>query len=234
MKDAAARWIQAASDFFNDNEGAATWLLVVLGAAAGVTALVQLRQDRELRFQAARPYVSAGMRRVGHGIVELYVKNFGETAAQKITLSSTPELTSLTDTKAFRIFESLPSLAPGEEWSTIWEVKAWERNKKGAFSNAYDVTLKYQGLNGKRLRDIESIQRLDWDPHLKTTYIAEDPLRDLSKSVRNIEAALSKGRVLSTGIEPASSAPAVPTPAKAVYRSRWSLICEALAPRPRQ
>lgn len=77
----------------------------------------QLREARRVREGQAQSYVFIDMRRIKGNIVELYAKNIGSTIAYDVQLKSTPELSSLDDN--FWVFDSLPALVPGQEWSTI-------------------------------------------------------------------------------------------------------------------
>ena len=186
------------AEWLTSNAGFAEWGLLLVAFATAIFAVVQLRDSRELRFQQARPYVVAGLRRVDHGIVELYVKNFGKTAAYNVRFASEPKLESVTDAEAFRVFDTLPTLVPSEEWSTIWEIRAYERAKGGSFSNRYDVTISYTGNDGRSKRSLVDRFVLDWEPHLNTTYLTEHSIHDVAAALKKIEGYLQPRRVFRT------------------------------------
>lgn len=186
-------------DWLALNSGLGEWLLLVVALLTAIFAVVQLWDSRELRFQQARPYVAVGLRRVDHGIVELYVRNLGQSAAHNVRLSSEPKLQSLSDSDAFMVFDVLPTLVPGDEWSTIWEVKAFERARPGDFSNRYEVEVSYEGDSGRGRRSLLDVYILDWEPHLKTTYIENRTIHDVAKALSSIESHLRPRRVFQVG-----------------------------------
>lgn len=185
-------------EWLASSAGLAEWGLLIVASATALFAVVQLRDSRELRFQQARPYVAAGIRRVDHGIVELYVKNFGKTAAHNVRFDSDPKLESVTDAEAFKVFDTLPTLVPSEEWSTIWEIHAYERAKDGSFSNRYDVTISYTVNDGRSKRSLVDKFVLDWEPHLATTYLTEHSIHDVAAALKKIEGYMQPRRVFRT------------------------------------
>lgn len=195
-----------------DYEGVATWGLFVIAIVAGAIAERQLRQNRKLRFEQARPYVVVGLRRVGHGIVELYVKNFGETAAHDVKLASDPDLESLSDPAWFRVFDNLPTLVPGDEWSTLWETDASKRAEEGDFSNTYTVTLTYTGNDGRKKKALTDTFNLDWRPHLASTYVERNTIHDIGATLKKIEGSLKPHKLKQAIASAAAQAPPGPSP----------------------
>lgn len=191
--------VRAFLEWMASNSGLAEWGLLLIALPTAIFAAVQIRDGRALRYDQARPYVAVGMRRIAHGVVELYVKNFGQTVAHDVHISSDPPLESVSDSEAFRIFDQIPTLVPGEEWATIWETAAYERSEAGDFSNRYTVTLAYEGSDaGKRVDHKEDFV-IDWSVQLKTTYMEQKTIHDVAKSMKKIEAVVSPHRYLKVG-----------------------------------
>lgn len=88
------------------------------------------------------PYVIFDIRQVKAGIVEIYLKNLGSTVAYDISIESTPPIESASD-EHFWLFDELPALVPGQEWSTIWETQISKR-KKSNLPDRMEVTVHYR------------------------------------------------------------------------------------------
>ncbi|GAA1333046.1 hypothetical protein GCM10009592_26390 [Brachybacterium rhamnosum] len=182
-------WPQRLLDVTSTYEGLASWIVAVIAVLTGITAILSLVQAKALRFEEARPYVVAGLRRVTPTAVELYIKNYGRTAAYQITVDSAPPLWSLTFPKRFRPPQELPMLAPGDEWSTIWETKAGNRKGLPDRANRFEVKLQYRARvgskfnGGPRYRPISDSIVIDFQPYLSTTFVDVRPYGDIVKSI---------------------------------------------------
>jgi hypothetical protein len=151
-------------------------LLFVVAAVTGVLIYFQVREAARLRREQAQPYVAVDMRSLGTGktsaqAVELVVKNFGATAAHDIRLESDPPLVSSDelppDWGVWGVFDVLPTLVPGQEWSTLWEDEAADRTNSD-LPQVHDVTVRCKDSRG---RDMDPITfRLDWSAHKHRIY----------------------------------------------------------------
>lgn len=146
-------------------------LLFIVAAVTGVLIYLQVREASRLRREQTQPYVAVDMRQVGSGstnarAVELVVKNFGATAAHNIRLESEPPLVSSDqlpgDWGAWGIFDVLPTLVPGQEWSTLWEDDAADRTQSD-LPKAHNVTVRCQDSRGRKLEPV--VFCLDWTAH---------------------------------------------------------------------
>jgi len=183
-----AAWLRA-------NGWLTDWLLLLVAIITAWFALSQLRQARRVQDEQARPYVVAGIRRVTGGIVELYVKNLGATAAFNVHMTSDPALTSVT-APDFTTFDVIPSLVPQEEWSTIWEERAHER-KQAEAPDRFDIIITYEGsaINRSWIRKLMNRPGprfadqyiIDWTPFWPTTFIQHKDMDDLVTAVREIQ-----------------------------------------------
>lgn len=92
--------------------------------AAAVFAYFQVREAAKTRRDQARPYVVAFLERSEHSNVDLIIKNFGQTAARHIQLVWDRPVRSTFERgkgEEMKLPDSLPLLAPGQEWRTVWD-----------------------------------------------------------------------------------------------------------------
>lgn len=182
------------TEWLRTNGWLTDWLVLLVAVVTAWFALSQLRQARKVQDEQARPYVVAGIRRPTGGIVEIYVKNLGNTAAYDVHLTSEPALTSVTDPD-FTMFDVIPTLVPQEEWSTIWEDYAHKRKQAGA-PDRFDITMTYRGNNttgswiNRRAKrtgpEFADLYVIDWAPFWATSFIQHKDMDDLVTSVRAI------------------------------------------------
>lgn len=183
---------RAMMEWLRSNSPLSEWGLLLVAIATAGIAIWQIFAARRVQENQARPYVVAGIRRTGvHGVVELYVRNLGETAAHEVIMKMSPEPTSVSDSKYFKLFDSIPTLVPGDEWSTIWEVKAAERFQQSDVPSRFDVTLNYQGPNRKRKTPTHTDPFvIDWEVHRSTTYVAPRDIEDVARELEKIRKAI--------------------------------------------
>jgi hypothetical protein len=112
---------------------------------AAVVALVyvsrQLKRNGDLKIEQIRPHVAMFMdpHAADWHVVELVVRNFGQTAAFDIEFwfLNPPTVTryenaqdGMIDIAELRLPSELPELAPGQEWGTVWD-SALDRYARG-------------------------------------------------------------------------------------------------------
>jgi hypothetical protein len=136
-----ARWHQVVS------AGSGTWLAWAVWAllALGVFALIYIsqhnRRNRRLAAEENRPYVALFMEphAADWHVIELVVRNFGKTPAYDISFTfpqppTVAEYENATDGYAdvveLTLPQQLPTLAPGQEWRTVWD-SALDRSELG-------------------------------------------------------------------------------------------------------
>ena len=171
------------------NIGSATWLAWAAWAALalGVVALVythyQLKRNRQAAADKTRPHV--GMLMEPHvadwHVIELVVRNFGQTAAYDIrfTFPNPPTVAEYenasegyADVVELQLPRELPTLAPGQEWRMVWD-SALDRTEIGqGIESRFEGTLTYYDRpeqqrgwrfwrHGRRPLDTKVV--LDWD-----------------------------------------------------------------------
>lgn len=156
------------------------WLMFAVALVALIVAWHQLREARRVREEQAQPYVFIDMRCIRGNTIEMYVKNTGSTIAYDVRLKSTPELSSLGD--HFWVFDSLPALVPGQEWSTIWEYKAPDRYKSN-LPETYQIEVIFKDFKG---RQHTVPNTLDWRSQWKRVFLLSKDLEDVVNRLSDI------------------------------------------------
>jgi hypothetical protein len=183
-------WIE---DRWHDvtNLGSGTWLAIALwlAVALGLVALIythrQLKRNRELRLAETRPHVAMFMEPHPSDwhIIELVVRNFGETAAYDVQFAFVNPPTvaqyenehdGVVNIAELALPSTIPALAPGQEWRTIWDSALSRAELGGSIEWRFVGTVKYfdaPAPDGKGRRRLSGNQRhqfstkvvLDWD-----------------------------------------------------------------------
>ncbi len=161
----------------------AVWALLVLGVVALIFANQQIRRNRRLATEETRPHV--GMFMEPHAadwhLIELVVRNFGKTSAYDVSFTfphppTVAEYENATDRYAdvveLQLPHQLPTLAPGQEWRTVWD-SALDRAELGeGIESRFPGTLTYydraETPRGwkfwqRRRSSFETKVVLDWD-----------------------------------------------------------------------
>ncbi|MDP9694490.1 UNVERIFIED_ORG: hypothetical protein J2X79_002049 [Arthrobacter globiformis] len=150
-----------------DNDPSFTdWMGAIAGALTFVVAVIALRiargqlkeasdareQTKKLEREKSQPYVVAFLEEnaVGSHILDLVVRNYGQTAGRNIRLSFEPTL-NRTDGNGGEEDVILPEvisfLAPGQEWRTLFDV-ATERAHREDLPMVYKGVVTYDGIDG--------------------------------------------------------------------------------------
>jgi hypothetical protein len=170
--------------------GSGTWLAVALWAAVilGTIALVyvsrQLKRGRELRIEQMRPHVAMFMEPHASDwhVIELVVRNFGQTAAYDVEFSflNPPTVAQyenahdgMVDIGELRLPGELPVLAPGQEWRTVWDSSLDRYQLGGSIEWRFVGTMTYHDRPERktgwwcklknRRRSYKTNVVLDWD-----------------------------------------------------------------------
>lgn len=163
-----------------DKSSLTDWLTFLVALTALIIGWNQLRESRKIRKEQAQPNVFIDMRRVKGNIVELYVKNIGSTVAYDIEIKSNPGITSTDEN--FWMFDRLPALVPGQEWSTIWEPDSSKRFKT-ELPDTYHVQLFYKDSSGNK-HVIPGV--LDWRTQWKRMSIHSKDISDVANRLSDI------------------------------------------------
>jgi hypothetical protein len=181
-------WIQDSWHWVT-NIGSSTWLAWAAWAAIalGVVALVftsrQIKRNRRLKAEQIRPHVAMLMEphAADWHVIELVVRNFGQTAAYDIRFSfpNPPTVAEYenaadgyADVAELHLPRDLPVLAPGQEWRMVWD-SALDRAEIGSgIESRFTGTVVYHDRpnnpRGRRFWQrkppaLETNVVLDWD-----------------------------------------------------------------------
>ena len=153
-------WInERLSDLSNLGSGGwlaiAAWAALVLGVVVLVWANRQFTRNRQLTTEQVRPHVTLYMEPHASDwhVIELVVRNFGQTAAHDIRLDFVdhPTVAAYEDARLDGPPEvaelDLPSellyLAPGQEWRTVWDSAISRAELGGSIRDRFDGSLTY-------------------------------------------------------------------------------------------
>src|SRR6185312_1374982 len=185
-KVTAVGWIQ---DRWNALTGAewdwlaiGVWAVVILGLAALIFAYIQSKRNREARVEEMRPHVAMYMEPHASDwhLIELVVRNFGKTAAYDVRFSFVnpptvgqyeSEHDGLVNVGELALPSTIPALAPGQEWRTIWDSTLSRSEMGGSIEWQFVGNVKYAdkpALDGKRRsvkgrNEFQTKVVLDWD-----------------------------------------------------------------------
>ncbi|MCV7421458.1 hypothetical protein H7K45_12975 [Mycobacterium yunnanensis] len=159
----------------------AAWAALILGIVVLFWANRQLKRNRDLRTEQVRPQVSMYMEPHASDwhVIELVVRNFGQTAAHDIRLDFVdhPTVAAYEDAHPDRAPEvaelDLPGdllyLAPGQEWRTVWDSAISRAELGGSIQDRFDGSLTYSdkpraASRAKKSKGhtFETPFRLDW------------------------------------------------------------------------
>jgi hypothetical protein len=161
----------------------AAWALLALGVVALIYANQQIRRSHRRQAERTKPHV--GMFMEPHAadwhVIELVVRNFGQTPAFDVQFTfehppTVAEYENATDGYAdvvdLRLPRQLTTLAPGQEWRTVWD-SALDRAELGeGIESRFTGTVTYydraeepRGWTFWRRarRPLETKVLLDWD-----------------------------------------------------------------------
>lgn len=152
----------------------ATAAAVVVAVVAAGFAWWQIRDARKLRVEQAEPNVAALVESNPDSpqMIEFAIKNFGATAARNVAIRSEPPMRRSNNgggADAVWIPETIPYLAPGQEWRTTWDI-ATRRIGNDALrdENVHQVVVEFDGLTKRRRR---STATLDWGAFKGRRYV---------------------------------------------------------------
>ena len=181
------------------------WAVVMLGLAALIYTHRQIKQNRELRSEETRPHVAVFMEPHASDwhLIELVVRNFGETAAYDIQFSwiNPPtvgqyenEQDGLVNVGELALPSTIPTLAPGQEWRTIWDSTLSRAEMGGSIESRFAGAVKYADRaaspDGKRRavkgrHDYQTNVVLDWDDLQPVQRVELMTGHELAKRERN-------------------------------------------------
>lgn len=155
------RAIQDNGPSVTDWIGATASLLTFLIAAAALwiawgqlqEAASARRQTKSLEREKSQPYVVAFLEEnaVGSHVIDLVVKNFGQTAGRNVRLAFDPALNRSDDNggdEPVVLPEVISFMAPGQEWRTVFDFARVRANRED-LPMVYKGVVTYEGIDGE-------------------------------------------------------------------------------------
>lgn len=152
----------------------------------------QLDEARDLRKEQAQPYVVVHAEPTPGSdyTIDIVVRNYGQTGAHDVRITSTPELqrSDVPDEPQNVAIPKLPFLAPGQEWRTFWD-SGLER-LDGDLPRRYELIAYYRGRDGV-IQETPSV--LDWQVFQNRMWAAErKTIADVAHGVGQIASTLGR------------------------------------------
>jgi hypothetical protein len=198
---AAATALDALSAWSTFGTGVIALVAVVAAFVVGRDQVKEARAARDLTkrldIERSQPYVVAYMEpsEASEQIINLVVKNFGQTAARDIRIQIDPWPERSKMPEQFRLVgfpTPLPILAPGQEWKTVWDTSPQRRGTD--LPDRHDGVLIYDGLEGQQ---IETPVVLDWTvfksrmhTEIRTQHHAAKSLYEIERSLKGFRSGL--------------------------------------------
>lgn len=163
-----------------------TWVTVAVAAVAAVAALWQLRQASQARVEEARAYVAIYTEpsRASAMILDLVVRNFGQTAAFDVVISSEPRLMRAQPREELWLPNEIPTLAPGQEWRSMWDFGP--AYFESGLPHRYDVVVSFRTVDGERQTYHYT---LDWEAYEGAEAVTVYSAHDIAKELKEIRKA---------------------------------------------
>lgn len=168
-------------------------LIVIIAVVAAFIALRQLAAGYRIHREQAQPYVAVGMRtldEVDSHFIEFFVRNFGQTAANDVRVTSEPPLhTAWRDGRSepMWMFDVLPTLVPGDEWTQMLGFAP--AHFQGDLPMRYDVTVEWKDSNGK---EFTAAYILDWEAHRDRRSVSKKTVHHLAKTAAESDKKLAE------------------------------------------
>lgn len=131
---------------------------VLIAAVAAAVAYRQVREARRLRVEQADPYVAIfleSVSEVSEQLVDVVVKNFGQTAAFDVRFVADPSLArsrgSNGQSEPVGLPDVIRTLVPGQQWRTFFD--HGPSRAKTELPNLYAVTVTFTSRHRRVLRD---------------------------------------------------------------------------------
>lgn len=144
--------------------------IISIGVTAAIACFTML-QNYSLNIKRSQPEVVAYLRRhaTTNGLVEIVIKNFGNSLAKNVFLRFSPEPKFSKAMSGVLTFPMhLSQLAPGQEWVSVWDL---DHGVKGeGLPRLYTCEIEFKGLKKKA---IKRKMELDWEQFMHGGYVAK-------------------------------------------------------------
>ncbi|HMS48704.1 hypothetical protein [Candidatus Neomicrothrix sp.] len=175
-------------------EAIGTWATVLVALVAALVALRQVKTAKDIRREESWPYVAIYIESVASKpqFVDLVIRNFGQTVATAIEIvPDAPVLRAASDsgteTEEVEFPTSIVTLAPGQEWRTLWDYAPDRKRLK--VPNRYSFFVSYQSSDGKSHAHTYEI---DWSAYQGRRWVNVKTVDDVAKSLKEVQKILGK------------------------------------------
>ena len=186
-------------------EAMATWTIAIVAIVAGIYAKRQVDLAKRTREELAQPNVAlyAELKHTDMQIIEIVVKNFGNTPAYHITfdfkgnpLKRCPiapgrKLVPTADVVDLYFPNQIAYLAPGQEWRTVWDDCEARREYMHSANEAHpegppaekllvkrhDVLVEFEDIGGRKLPKVPCV--IDFEIYDETLVLNEQNMNHL-------------------------------------------------------
>jgi hypothetical protein len=166
----------------------------VVALIAAIVAYRQLREARRLREAQAQPYVVVDVEPsvISRRILNLVIRNTGQTLARDVTIRFDPPLRSTLDTEGFppakfrALVNGIPALPPGREYQIMLDSTVDRYQAK--LPDRYTVTVSFRDRDGKKLEDLA--YELDLAMFRSAAYVQELSVHDVAQEMQYIRKTL--------------------------------------------
>jgi hypothetical protein len=168
----------------------------VVALLAAIVAWRQLREARRLREAQAQPFVIVDVEPsvTSRRILNLVIRNTGQTLARDVTIRFDPPLRSTLDSEGFppanfrALAKGIPALPPGREYQIMLDstVSRSESN----LPDSYTVTVKFHDRDGKKMDELT--YELDLAMFHSAPYVTELSVHDVAQELQSIRKTLEQ------------------------------------------
>lgn len=168
----------------------------VVALLAAIVAYRQLREARRLREAQAQPYIVVDVEQsvVSRRILNLVIRNTGQTLARDVTIRFDPPLQSTLDAEGFppakfkALANGIPALPPGREYQIMLDSTVAHYESK--LPDSYTVTVSFRDRDGKKLEDLS--YELDLAMFRSAPYVQEFGIHDVAQELQRIQKTLEQ------------------------------------------
>ena len=169
-------------------EALGTWATVAIAILAAVFVWWQIAEARKLRVEQAQPNVVGLMESNPNQpqIIEVAFRNYGATPARDVRISvDRPLRRSFPSSVTEEVWlpESIPYLAPGQEWRTTWDFAPGRMKSELSDEDLHKVAITYRGL-GRKERTSTAI--FDWSAFKGRRYMDQKSVHHAAKALSDI------------------------------------------------
>ncbi len=167
---------------------------LIVAAAAAFVAFGQFRESRRLREAQAQPFVVVDVEPsiVSRRILNLVIRNTGQTLARDVTINFVPPLKSTIDANGYPVSDfrplknGIPALPPGREYQVMLDSTV-ERFRSN-LPDKYSVTVRFSDRDGRKMDALE--YEIDLAIYRGAQYVQELSINDLVKEVKHLRQTL--------------------------------------------